>query len=757
MPEPKTLLVGFSAWRLTHSPASPGEHRSADSCAWTPTPECDFEVAVAVSINARDADFTVIPLVPPETVPASQAAGAPFAPQAVAEIPLTTAPPIIIRVRGKPTARISTRGSRGQPPDTRPDNFDGVGFFEATAFFVYEGKGFWRRHSRSEPEDETNSAELFAPPVTLAGTLTDPFVFALIAFFLARVRNRTRQALAIQREREPDRFEFVDSRSDYERLAPVPISGGKVQFVRQLLDLDNDCRVLEIKGFSAPAAVAVCWPRKNNSQLGARVGPFLRADPMESLIFFHASNGQNAAIYNSTPYPFGLEQIDHGFISYLNAAKHPLRQPYGLGLPYQIAAAGKQTVLVLPLNRVAFPELTNLNTGEQATELLEEIHASFLRAAGLYFWAPQLGRIALAAFSAAIHELFLFHRGSSRTPLLRSLVQEVYIFDSRHTNGPEVANYANGFKAWAAQRPERRVRMYNDQVSPGHRDFLGVASLPRSPFVVDSADGRFTSGVVSDDDWFQSSSGRDRFKFTLRRDLVQTTLARNARQGATTLDLETAGALKSGDSIALSTGPIFAISSVSGKTVTLDRPLATAVGKGAGVIRLDQIAGSTTLADNTAPGETIITVNDPIAFFEESNLVLDKRFFLSVTDVAGSDLGLDPMPEPFVRGTAVELFDGCIRTKLSADHASGQDLLTVFSGSQAGFRVGQEIRIGLEEVARIRSLTANTITIDRPLANDRKRGDFVGVMLERRLTFGHYHAMFVTVFLLDAMRKSGFR
>ncbi len=99
---------------------------------------------------------------------------------------------------------------------------------------------------------------------------------------------------------------------------------------------------------------------------------------MEALVFFHASFGQNAKIYNAFPHPFGLGFIDFGLHNYI-APSDPVFQSYPLSLPWQIAAAGKKTVQILPLNRVRWPELANFNDPEQAVELLEEIHAAFLR------------------------------------------------------------------------------------------------------------------------------------------------------------------------------------------------------------------------------------------------------------------------------------------------------------------------------------------------------------------------------------------
>ncbi|MBC7897293.1 MAG: hypothetical protein H7066_17885 [Cytophagaceae bacterium] len=755
MAEPKTLLVGVSAWRLSHAPASPGQHNAADGCTWAPSTECDFTVEFARDVTASDNDFSPIPLLPAVAEPRARASGAPFAAQFVAEIPLEKAPPIIVRVTAKPTAKLKVKGSIGQPP--RSDDIELEAFFPGTAFFVYEGGGFWRRHSRTDEEDEENSAEHFAPPVSLGGTTTEPFVFSLIAFFMARVRNRTRRALDIERALDPGRPEFVKRQDSVTHLAQVPIADRRVQMLTEDVDLDAECRVLEIAGFKAPAAVAVCWPRANDKQTGGAGTPTPRADPMESLVFFHASFGQNAAIYNQTPYPFGLKQIDHGFAGYLNTAAHPLRQPYALSLPWQMAVAGKQAVLVLPLNRVAPPELTNLNNGEQATELLEEIQVSFLRAAGHYFWAPRLGRMAIASFSAAINELHQFFQAINQSPLLRSLHEEIYMFDVRHTNGPECAKYAIGFKSWAGANPVRRVRFYNDDPSPDHASFLGRGALPASPFVLDSADGRFTSAVVTDADWLRSAIGRDHFSFRVNPAVKDATLGIAASVGDTSIVVKGQNPITVGATFVFSK-EVYRAVEVNGARVTLNTPVRVAAPVDSGMIVAPPARPRTTLTRPASRGDKILSVASPLGLLEDSSAVIGGELVVSVLDVNAQTIELErAMPRAFPAGATVENAEACIRTFLSADHAPGADTLTVMETTVVGFAVGLEISIGFLEFVKIKAIQGSTLVLERPTTLPHGEGTVVGPVKERKLHFGLYHAMFVSVFLTDAMRKSGFK
>lgn len=754
LPEPPTLLVGLSAWRLSHARSSAGRHTAPDDCAWAPTADCTFTVSFATRLDADDSAFVEVALQPPASV-----AGLPidpaFAPQSVAEIPLAGIPPLLIRIKAEPTARITINGVIGKPQRSDPVNT--VGFFEGTAFFVYEGQGIWKRHSRSEEEDERQSADLFAPPMSLAGVLQGPFVFTLIPFFLSRVRERTRQALAAVQSRD-GRLEFVDASATFEHIDTPPVRDGLLRTISTKIDLDNDCRVLEVKGFKAPALVAVCWPRKNDREPTTGVAPFLRAAPMESLLFFHASFGQNAAIYNTTPYPFGLEQIDNGLTKYLNPPTSPLRRVYPFGIPYQVAVAGKQTVTILPLNRVAFPELTNLNNGEQAAELFEEIHAAFLRFSGRYFTAPHLGRMALGSFSAAIQELMLFHRAANATPLLKGLIEEVFIFEPIHSNAAQVATYAAAFKSWAGGTAARRVRVYSNEAGPGLSAFVGAA-LPPTPFVVDSADGRFTTGVVTDRNWQDATTGRDRFLFDLRSPApVGIVITQTALPGATSVTVDSTRGLKVGDLLGKG-AEVVRITNIAGRRLTLDPPILVPWEKDSAAAQLDRFGFRTPLADAVAPGDRAITVADTTGLFADADIIIDRRIVSTVEAIEGPLLRLrgPRLAQPVAPGAPVELFDICIRTALAADHPAGSGILRV-TDAGSGFKAGQTIAIGLDdETVRIVAVGADTLELAAPTTRPHRRGVPVGKMGRRILHWGAYHALYVTFMVTDAMRKSGFR
>jgi hypothetical protein len=265
---------------------------------------------------------------------------------------------------------------------------------------------------------------------------------------------------------------------------------------------------LQVREFDSPDLVAVNWPTSSYP-----TGSAYRATPLQLLTFFHVSFEQNRPTYEQVPPTpgapaserhFRWPYIFFGLYNYL-AAGDPFNSPFPLGLPYQMAAAGRHTALVLPLNNLptrayAAPELANLNHGDQYHSLLEEIQCLMLRAKGYYFWAPNIGPIACGSLSAGYYQMIRFKQAADGHPFLRDAVQQYYIFDPLHSNGAAVGQMGANLRQWALANGNRRVRLYNNASSNVHRTFLG-RTLPATPFVEDSAtNGPLTAGVIPDAD-----------------------------------------------------------------------------------------------------------------------------------------------------------------------------------------------------------------------------------------------------------------
>lgn len=751
--EPMFLQVGLTAWVLQHALASKGAHSVADECEYVPASECTFTVAFTVATEPKDEDFIDLPLVQVSPDPAN-----PFAPLAAASIPFPGALPIVIRVSATPTKKITIRSQHG---DGEPvaDTSTEVGYFEATAYFIYLGGGVWTRHSRSAEEDETNSALHFSPPLTLSGQLPAPFVFTFIGFFLSRVRDRTTQALRVLQAGGTEPGEWLPASAKFKFLREPPVENKRVVFSTETVDRNGDFRILEVKSFKGPALLAVSWPFENSAQDLAPGTMFaMRAKPMEALVFFHASFGQNAPIYNKTPYPFGWNQMSSGLRKYLAPNPDPLMAPAPFSIPYHVAAAGKHCVAILPLNRVAKPELPNLNFADQAVEVLEEVHAAFLRFAGFHFWTPQLGRLALGAFSAGLNEMFLFSRRARSNALLNRLVQEFYYFEPRHDNGPECINYGVALKGWAGNVPERRVRVYNNESSDGHRDFVGAKQLPAAPFVVDSTDGRFTCGVVPDRGWLNANEGINRFAFPIRKDLAVARLATAAKAGADKIAVTSTAGFRPGDLILVAKAEVHKIASVAGKQLVLGSPLLADRPEDSILYSFEPRTFRTALAADTDVGEAVVLLVSAAPLAEGDRIAVAEEEFHLVQSVSGNEVTFQtPLEKPRNQGDDISLVEPFVRTILLADHPAGSTVLDVHDPVRRGFAKGNQIAIAEEEFAKVTAIGSGSLTISPPLAKDRPLRSFVNKIEERVLFWGACHETFPSVFLVDALRKSGFR
>lgn len=754
--EPDVLQLALVALVLDRASTDPNQVPATYSRQIV-TSECTFTVAFATRVDAPESEFVDVPVT---VLPAAPDPHQQLTPTASAKVPLKGTPPLVIRVVATPTLQRAIHSAHGKPaPDGEgsveiAEVADAPGYFGATGYFVYKGGGVWTRLARTPDQDQAEAGEQFAPPFSLSGQVPQAFSLAFVCFFLARVRDCTKQALEVLQKADRNApKDWQPDAVDFKSVKSPPIEGGRVAFSTNPLKLDCDSRVLEIKSFAAPALVAACWPRSNGRQNDPQASI---ATPMEALIFFHASLGQNAPIYNADPYPFGHAYIDHGLQSYLGPSD-PLQNAYPLSLPYQIASAGKQAVTILPLNRVRWPELANFNHADQAVELLEEIQMYFLRRAGIYFQSPNVGRLALASFSAGIQEMLRFKTSVVKHRLLSSLVKEIYIFDPVHTNATAVAGYANGLKAWAGKDPDRRVRVYNNQSGPGHVQFLG-RQISDSPIVLDSTDGRFTVGIVSDKDWLDANDGFDKVRTLSRSDLFFSLLKQAASRGQDTLQLQSVAHLSVGKFIFVSGGGIaHRVLKISGKTATVTPALLIDVAVDAPVFEFDPIPVATTLAEDVPAGADTVKISDPGFLLEPGDLVLiagtDVRFVKSIDAVT---VALDsPLPGARSKGDALASFKSTAGTVLAQDAPAGSTEVHVLSAR--GFHAGGLVSFNRTEQKELKRVAGQTITLAKPTDQAFPKGTPMELVEPRKLPWGTYHAMFVATFITDAMRKSGFK
>ena len=498
--EPNTILVVLTAWYLKH-----GSHTAGDQCTWASTNECQWALDWSQSLNG---DYVCGRLFVGPDNPID-----PQAPLVVAKVPYSN--PLYIKVTAQPTHKIPIISAHGDIHWVEhPDHKTGA-YWPGSAYFKYLGHGKWGAekppltspNTDTDIEAEDRACVNFAPPFSLISESPTHTVTTLIHFFCSQVRLATRRCM---QSGEPVQTWQIQQQT-VEYIDNPAITSGKLNWMpQQSVNLNSRDEVVEVNGWDGPRLIAVHWPVENDPGTSFP----LRAPQAEFLIFFHSSYNQNTpGNYTHFDFPFGFDYVFHGFQSYLQYSDY-VQSAYPLSIPYTIKTAGKQTVLILPMNRkmtAAPPELPNLNDGDQCQSILEEIQCMMLRAkpvsprsgntnlfAAMYFWDPNIGRMGCGSFSAGVAELFRFKQGADKHAYLKQAVQEYYIFDSKHDSGSDPGSKALALKAWAGNNPNRRVRVYNNQDSPEHAQFLGRGSSPPVPYVQDAGNGRFTAGVVPD-------------------------------------------------------------------------------------------------------------------------------------------------------------------------------------------------------------------------------------------------------------------
>ncbi len=220
-------------------------------------------------------------------------------------------------------------------------------------------------------------------------------------------------------------------------------------------------------GVRSPETLAVYWPDAVDTAPGAGPTPYL--------VYFHPTAAQNAGspdfIYSNPlggPYPFGFDFIFFGQWRYMNYIDDPLNggdAPFWKGLPYQMVAAGKPAVVVMPLNKVetTCKEIERFSSAALIEELLLEIQAFKLRRAGNFDRAG-IGHLAFASFSSghATMTCFLFDATTRTHPLYLNTLQEIVYFDPHADDEAVTAGAINQAVFWGTKgtAASKIVRLY---------------------------------------------------------------------------------------------------------------------------------------------------------------------------------------------------------------------------------------------------------------------------------------------------------
>jgi len=260
-------------------------------------------------------------------------------------------------------------------------------------------------------------------------------------------------------------------------------------------------------------AIAVSWPDAVPRSDSTGATPFL--------LYFHPSAGQNVINgYYVNPqipgaYPFNFDYIFYGLWAFMNygGAQNLTQDPltgdhFKKGLPYQMEAAGKYAVIVLPCNRVgpgsdgSPGEIGRFQSAASAQEILLDIQRFMFRRAvpGVYN-TPGLGRTALAAFSSGVGMMtnFLSNRDNQAHPFYQYTLGELYMFDGG--NAARVAAWIGQAIKWANTDPSKVIRAYSQVPEPGSMArLISPASVPGgTPWLVTT--GMRTAALLPATGW----------------------------------------------------------------------------------------------------------------------------------------------------------------------------------------------------------------------------------------------------------------
>lgn len=308
-----------------------------------------------------------------------------------------------------------------------------------------------------------------------------------------------------------------------------------------------DVRVLELAGgASVPKLVAVVWP--DSMKVWADEVPFvvlIRNRVGTTRDYNHYENIQNGSTSDGWGY------LAYGFYQWLSYQWDPLvgdpekaapdaglagtRRAYRsmvdtrMGFAYQLQAAAKKAVVILPLNR----SMTGTDAGHgeflragSAHDLLREIAAFMLAQRGLYP-AARVGRTAYCGFSSGHLALEKFIRDSMaevkakgdgpHKTFFEQKLCELYFFDPPTSDGAgkarqkvvEAANdWAQDADAKAQSDDQKKmIRLYCEtHAAHNNRVLLQKDGDPMpGSYVRSTADGRRTVAVVPTAAWLATS------------------------------------------------------------------------------------------------------------------------------------------------------------------------------------------------------------------------------------------------------------
>jgi hypothetical protein len=386
-------------------------------------------------------------------------------------------------------------------------------FWPLAARFEYRGNGELVRLKADDADDpETFEVAAFQPAMSIEFTRIFGFggSFVGVVVYLSRLREVTERAL-----KEINKVPAKEGKDWGLADGWLPSWRCKVREEMHVISdrmLDDagqlewrppetvapvgQHRLFEVAEVAAPRLIAVSWP------IDVPIDQFPEFfAPTPFLVYLHPSIGQAADDYAGRPYPFGWPFLF--FIAFRDMAwfGDPMTSyPGPKGVAYQIAAARRKAVMVVPVNKLGPDQGAALDPEELET-YLREIQAFMFRRKHAYA-PPLLGRVALAAFSNGCGQLLNKLLANPQHAFLKEFVKEIYLLDPRMNSVQLVGR----IQSWRGNDAvDNRVRIYLSAPDAAYLKIIDQPAMPSTPFIRTTADGLRTMAVTSTATWSKSA------------------------------------------------------------------------------------------------------------------------------------------------------------------------------------------------------------------------------------------------------------
>jgi hypothetical protein len=267
----------------------------------------------------------------------------------------------------------------------------------------------------------------------------------------------------------------------FDPASAKPTLGADVHFERRGIVLPNtiEC-VLELRHVEVPKYLAISWPRRITLN-----------KPLPFLLYLRPHIGQKGApdikkdyLPPGQHYPTGFGFVEYVFDAYRRYYGDPLTAwPFAKGLPYQIAASQKDTILVQPMNCYPPPkdgEFGSFMKADAVELMLKEIAWFFATRHFAQAFTPNIGRTALAAFSSGNFFVTAFLAANRSHKFCREILQEIFNFDLPTAQESNLVAWTDATIAWLGQGDEaarKCVRVYTQTAAPPYQRLLGAVPL----------------------------------------------------------------------------------------------------------------------------------------------------------------------------------------------------------------------------------------------------------------------------------------